>query len=250
MDGRVRVAVIEQVGYREWTESLGSDREWYIQMVQSRVYRAGQEAATRVGGFLLPLRFDIMLLIASRLSSKEVDIVHSAVERASTVRVRTASSCGDTPLEATDRAWRLLMDVRPGQMTFEPCDGDELVAVAHIDVNNITRLTRKLGPLRTYYMVLDTINRVRSVAEDLGAVVQYLGGDNLLAILPPTGSVETVARKLVEGPGDLKAGVGVAGRARDSLALAAKALHLIRLGKAKGPVLALYEAEVLGGDRS
>lgn len=27
----IRISVIEQIGYREWTETIGTDREWKIQ---------------------------------------------------------------------------------------------------------------------------------------------------------------------------------------------------------------------------
>ena len=243
MKASLRVAVIEQVGYREWTESLGSDREWLIQVMQSRVYRAGQEAATEVGGFLLPLRYDIMLLLASNLSKSDVRLVHDAVAKVAAVKVRTASSCASTPLEAVDRAWRLLTALPPGEIEYEPCRDSEAVAVAHIDIDGITRLTRELGPLKTYYLVLNTIYRVKGEAEKLGAIVQYLGGDNLLAVLPLSRDPVEAASKIVEGEG-LKAGVGVAFKARESLALAAEALHKIRTGAASERILVLSEGKV------
>jgi GTP cyclohydrolase IIa len=235
----VRVAVIEQVGYREWTESLGSDREWRIQMVQSRVYREGQEAATEAGGFLLPLRYDIMLLLASGLDERGVRSVHEAVAAASEVPVRTASGCAPTPLEAVDRAWVALSQLPPGGFSFRECRGREETVAAHIDVNGITGLTRKLGPLRTYYMVLDTLASVRRAGEKMGAIVQYLGGDNLLAVLPPGGDPAAAAEALISGSADLKAGVGVSERARESLALAAEALHMIRSGAARERVVVI-----------
>ena len=236
----VRVAVIEQVGYREWTESLGDDREWMIQLVQSRVYRAGQEAAAKVDGFLLPIRFDIMLLLASNLRPGEVGEVHRAIASASEVPVRTASACHSTPLGAVDEAWRRLRGLEPGSWFFEPCEGGEVSAVAHIDINGITGLTRRLGPLRTYYMVIDTLARIRLRGEKMGSIVQYLGGDNLLAVLPPgVDPTEAVEYLIIEeGRGeDLKAGVGLALKPRRSLALAAKALHKIRSGEAAGRVV-------------
>ncbi len=245
MDANIRVAVIEQVGYREWTESLGSDREWLIQVTQSRVYRAGQEAATEVGGFLLSLRYDIMLLLASNLSEGDVRFVHDSVAKVASVKVRTASSCASTPLEAVDRAWRMLTSLSPGEVEYEPCLGPEAVAVAHIDIDGITRLTRELGPLKTYYMVLNMIYRVKGEAEKLGAIIQYLGGDNLLAVLPLSRDPIEATSRIVEGEG-LKAGVGVAMKARESLALAAEALHRIRAGIVGDRVLVLSESHVKG----
>ncbi len=235
----VRIAVIEQVGYREWTESLGNDREWYIQVTQSRVYRAGQEAAAKVGGFLLPVRYDIMLLLSSGIGVEGHREVFNAISGVSEVPVRMASACSETPSEAVDSAWRMLV-ASDRSFSYVDCGLRESSTVAHIDINGITGLTAKLGPLRTYYMVVEVVSSVKKAAESYGAIVQYLGGDNLLAVLPPSIDPERVTEKLIETE-DLKAGVGVSMYPRRSLALAAEALHMIRAGLSQEKIVVLRD---------
>ncbi|WP_062662736.1 GTP cyclohydrolase IIa [Aeropyrum camini] len=231
----VRVAVVEQVGYREWTEELGSDREWIIQTLQSDIYAAAQKEAAKYGGFVLPIRYDIMLLISSNMSVGEHARVLDTVASLSKVRVRMASYCSVRPLDAVEKAWSALHD-KGDRLIYEPCEAEEYASIAHIDLNNVTAITRAEGPVRTYYEVMDLMAKISKVAEEIGAVTQYLGGDNILAVIPLTGSVERTVEKLLVR-NDLKAGIGIAPTARASLALAAEALHEIRAKVNPGPIV-------------
>ncbi|MCE4615454.1 MAG: GTP cyclohydrolase IIa [Aeropyrum sp.] len=228
MDKGIRVAVVEQVGYREWTESLGDDREWMIQSLQSEVYSAAQREASKHGGFVLPIRYDIMLILSSGLSHRQHASILSTITSMARVPVRMSSSCGETPLDAVERAWKLLAE-SSGNLVYEECGIEEMVAVAHIDLNDVTKLTRIVGPVIAYYEVVDIVSEITRKAQRLGVLVQYLGGDNILAVLPPRESIENIVKELIVRS-DLKAGVGVSKKARDSLAMAAHALHEIREG--------------------
>lgn len=229
MDG-VRLAVIEFVGYREWTESLGNDREWLIQIIQSEMYALAQRRAAEVGAHVLPMRYDYMLLLASNVGSNSLRGILEAIGENSQVPVRMASSCGSTPMEAEMRAWSLLRATDPGSLAYEECGGGESVALAHIDINDITSMTRKMGAIRTYYIVVDLLQKISEKAGKYGSIVQYLGGDNILAVLPPS-KYNDIVEDLINFDGvELKAGVGHAPTARVALSLAADALHQIRSG--------------------
>jgi len=59
----VLAVFVEFVGYREWTESLGKDREWFIQLTQSKVYQVIQSYTSGYGGMALPLRYDYQIIL-------------------------------------------------------------------------------------------------------------------------------------------------------------------------------------------
>ncbi|MEB3862090.1 MAG: GTP cyclohydrolase IIa [Desulfurococcales archaeon] len=226
----VRLAVIEFVGYREWTESLGSDREWLIQIIQSEMYALAQRRAAEAGAHVLPMRYDYMMLLASNVGEDQLATILDSIKENSQVPVRMASACGPTPMEAEMRAWNLLRETSPGKLSYNRCSGDERVALAHIDIDNITAMTRKMGATRTYYIVVDLLQKIAEKAGKHGSIVQYLGGDNILAVLPPN-SHRHIVEELISFNGiDLKAGVGYAPTARTALSLAAEALHEIRTG--------------------
>jgi len=233
----VYLGIIEFRGYREWTESIGSDREWRLQITQSKIYLTLQEAAARVNGFILPLRYDYMLLVASGLSREAVEKVYHAAMGVSPVPVSMSTACGVNPRDAVERAWEHL-GARNGLYLGEKCQEDYVVA-AHFDINNITRRTRRQGLLDTYTTVLSLIARLQEEAHRRGAVSQYLGGDNVLALLP-LDDYEEIVNDMISFE-DLKAGIGIASSSRRALTLAAEALHRIRTGESREKIVVLEE---------
>ncbi len=235
----VKAGVLELIGYREWTESVGDDREWLLQKTQASLYASIQDAAARRGGFILPLRYDYMAVMASSLDDRDLEVVLSTAASNSPVPVRLSVACGSTPVEALNRAWSHLGDTPEGMMFYEACDEPEYTAVAHLDINNITEATRARGVVETYNTVMRVLAEMNSIAVANGALAQYLGGDNVLVVLPLKGW-RSIVEKLV-AVDNLKAGVGIAASPRRALTLAAKALHEIRVGKAAGPVYEIIE---------
>lgn len=229
---KTRMALLELVGYREWTESIGDDREWKLQITQSQIYKKLQEAAAEYNGFIMPMRYDYMVLIASNLRQEELLQIYKVAKEISPVPVRLASACGDTPVDAVEEAWRY---VRSGtDFEYAECNDREVVIAGHFDINGITAMTRKLGVLTTYSTMLHVISEIETRAHYRGAIAQYLGGDNILVVLPHE-NYEEIIEELI-AVHDLKVGVGIAGYARRALALAAEALHEIRIGKVRGRV--------------
>ncbi len=221
--------MLELSGYREWTESLGPDREWRIQVTQARVYAAVQEEAAQHGGFVLPMRYDYMLILSSGMTREQLWRVLRAASKVSPVPVRMGSACSPTPLAAEQAAFSALQYAGPGKVEYEECRWREGAAVAHIDLNNVTGLTLRLGAYKAYRIVVEVAEKIAGRLVPAGGVIQYLGGDNLLAILPVDGGIYGLVREAISFS-DLKAGIGVSRTYRRALALAADALHAIRQG--------------------
>ena len=246
----VRLTLIELRGYREWTESLGEDREWAIQAAQSRVYRAAQEEAKEHGAFVIPLRYDYMVVLSSGVEEPAQRSIVRAVAGASPVPVRAASTCSREPLEALRAAQRLLSSVPLGGVEVDGCDGAglEWTSVAHVDIDDITQATWSSSAYEAYLSVLRLHHYLAEEAAAAGAVVQYLGGDNILVVLPPDEPLALTSRLLASVEGlmsdsiSLKAGVGASRSPRKALALAARALHDIRSGTSRGR-LVYYEED-------
>ena len=227
-----RVSVIEQIGYREWTESLGDDREWIIQETQATIYRELQSRASKLNGFVLPTRYDYMILISSGIDRGSHESLIESLKPYARVPLRMASVCAPTPLKAEEDAWSLLRDAKPWSVSFRTSESRESVVVAHLDIDNIMGATRKRGAVRTYYMILNLVSDLSVVAAKNGALLQYLGGDNILLILPINGFLDVV-ESIISRVDSLKAGVGVSSNARTALSLAARALHEIRSSRDK-----------------
>ncbi len=226
----IRISIIEQIGYREWTETIGTDREWKIQEIQARIYQETQRIASRFGGFVLPLRYDYMTILSSNLNEDNEREILEVVSSLSPVAVRLSSDIGNTPLEAENNAWSHISKIEPGKLGHFG-NGNEFVVVSHIDLNGLTPITQKIGTFRTYGKMLQILEKINYIAEENGGIAQYLGGDNILVILPDSNYEDLVVKMI--STDDLKAGIAIANKAREAMKLAAEALHEIRITRNK-----------------
>lgn len=220
-----RIVVYEFVGYREWTESLGFDREHEIQRTQTALYALLQEVLSKYGGFVLPLRYDYMVAIASNLGREGVKESLHVLRKASPVPVRAYSTCSRELRSAIERASTMVACLRPWEFRYEERGDAEGVAAAHIDVNYFTlKRGARFSVYESYMYVLNLILELSKKIESIGGIVHYLGGDNIISFVDCE-KVKDVPGVLV---GDLKVGVGIASNAKKALELAARALDEIR----------------------
>lgn len=211
--------VIELVNFKEWTESVGDDREWYIQLIQSKIYYKLQSYVKDLNGIALPLRYDIQLaLLPGDLDVYEVTkYIVSLLKPYSPTEIRVSAFCG------------LPHNVFRVGSTGSNSGGCALsyVCVAHADLNYFTLKTIGEGVYASYVEVLNILSRLTTNLVGK-AVVQYLGGDNLVIITDPS-LIDLVINE-VTGVNDIKVGIGVSYYPRRAFELAAKALRSIRHG--------------------
>ena len=225
---QTKITLIELRGYREWTELLGSDREWRIQGTQARLYDVAMGSAARRGAMVVPLRYDYLLAVTSGIDDDGVKGLVDELASASPVAIRYSSACSPSPSEAVRLAFRYLRGDGG-----EGCVGDA-AAIAYVDIDDITGLTENTDPLGAYSVVQELLHRVSSIAGPAGGVVQYLGGDNIMVLLP-VDSYEGLAADIAS-LAKVKVGVGVGRTAREASALATSALDEIRSNRSLGPV--------------
>ncbi|MGC9071703.1 MAG: GTP cyclohydrolase IIa [Acidilobus sp.] len=233
---QTKVTLIELSGYRTWTELLGDDREWRIQGAQARLYDVAMTVAAKRDAMIVPLRYDYILAVTTGLWEHEVRELIDEIASVAPVRLSYASACSDSPADAVGRAFRLL---RTGE--GERCVGD-LTVLAYVDFDDITGLTETTGPLEAYGVVQGLIHDITEVVSPRGGIVQYLGGDNILLLLPTAGFMELASQ--VASLAKVKVGVGVATRPRQASAFATRALDEIREDRGKGPVRVLTPPEL------
>ena len=213
-----RLTVVELHGYREWTESLGHDREWIIQETQSRLYSILQKSFSKRNGFVLPVRYDYFIVLANGIGEEAHRAILLSFESEAPVPIRAASVPHQYPFTAQLEATRLLAR---SLRDFIYINGiEDPVAVVHVDYNNIRRLTYETSVYEAYMVVNRVYIYLMNVAQRYGGVAAYLGGDNIVAVLP----VETYRQYIEALPGQVKAGVGVSLNPRRAMELASHAL--------------------------
>jgi GTP cyclohydrolase IIa len=224
----VKVLAVELYKYKEWTESLGYDREWIIQGIQHEVAMRANKVSAELGAFLLPLRYDFFALLVDGLRESELRFIFKEIGRVAPVPIRGCLGYGESFAEAQRHASLCLSDLLPGEMK----DGnykDEEVVSAHFDVDGFTSLTR----VTSFYDAFLNVNRLYSSLSEkvyeLGGISQYLGGDNIIAFFGRKNVKDVI--DLVHYIDNVKVGIGVGRNARFSMMNATEALERIRLSR-------------------
>ncbi len=222
-----RITVVELYRYREWTESLGSDREWIIQDQQTRFYNLLQKVSSKNNGFAIPLRYDYYIVLANNISRSVHEEIHTILSSTSPVPVRIVSIPHPYPLTAQLLATSILASTTK---SFIYRGGvEDPVVIVHMDIDGITQLTYETSIYESYVSILEFLANVANTVLRYGGITGYLGGDNIVAILP-----YTIYREYLEIlPDYVKAGVGVSESPRKALELATKALDDIRRVRGK-----------------
>ena len=103
----VQVTVLRLVGYREWTEGLGPDRERDIQLVQARLHEAIVREFFDRGAFAHPARYDYVVAVTNGLGPGDIESAVTAVSSQCPVPISSGTASRPRPLDAEVRASRL-----------------------------------------------------------------------------------------------------------------------------------------------
>lgn len=216
-----KIALLRLAGYREWTESLGPWRERLIQLTQARIHAALWSAFTAIGALPHHFRYDYLIALANNVRDAAIRRVARAVSRHSPVAVELCIGRGETPLGAYASCGR------GGDLREE---GEAVVA--HVDIAGSTRATSSDGPLSVYLEVVELMARLGDECKEVGCMVFYLGGDNMMAFLPDPAAAGGLLRRA--GLQRVRAGVGVSERPYDAFSKATRALDYLRRAGREG----------------
>lgn len=221
----MKILLMEFIGYKEWTESLGYDREWKIQDIQSSIYKVVNDEISRVGGFALPVRYDGLIILADGIPSGSLLEIYTKVKEISPSKVSACIGYGKTPREAEINAHNCILNSLSGEPKFDTFYDDNVVA-CHFDYNNFTLLTRELSFYNAYMRIMRLYSKLSEIIYDIGGITQYLGGDNMIAFIDEDTLDKII--KIVENMDEIKVGIGIGKNARSAMAGATRALDEIR----------------------
>ena len=234
----VQVTIIRLIGYKEWTETLGPDREHIIQQVQARLHGELVSEFSRLNAWAHPLRYDYLLAITNGLGNAELIGVIRALSEYSPVPLSSGTYVDANPRAAEKGAFRLAMKAGPGESLFGGGGDDGYVAMAHIDLVDSTTRTGCTSSYQLYEHVWGVVDQVRLYLSPYGGITLYLGGDNIVSIIPPTIGEEEL--RPLANLVNARIGVGVARSGRVAMRLATEALDTLRSRNGHG-VLMLRE---------
>ena len=230
----VQVTIIRLIGYREWTEGLGPDREHVIQRAQAQLHRELVEAFSKLNAWAHPLRYDYMLAITNGLDNVELIRIIKGLGDYSPVPLSSGTHSDISPRVAEKEAFRLAIKARPGESLVGDVD-DGSVAMAHIDLIDSTSSTEWTSSYQLYEHVWSVVNQVRLYLAPYGGVTLYLGGDNIVSIIQPMVNEDDL--KPLANLINARIGVGISGSGRAAMKLATEALDMLRSRNGHGVLI-------------
>ncbi|WP_162582725.1 GTP cyclohydrolase IIa [Acidianus brierleyi] len=221
----MKILAVELYKYKDWTESLGLDREWIIQNEQHSLAYKINTLSAELGAFLLPLRYDFFIILVDGIRNSHIKFIFNEIKRLSPVRPRACVGYGRTFIEAQQNAAECIKNTEPENIGIGEYDNEQIVS-CHFDIDNFTKLSTDIS----FYKAFIDINKLYSILSEkiyeLGGISQYLGGDNILAFTDKN-NVKNILN-IVEDMKDIKVGIGIGSNARISIKNSTEALEKIR----------------------
>ncbi len=233
----VQVTIIRLIGYREWTETLGPDREHIIQGIQAQLHRELINEFSKANAWAHPLRYDYLFAITNGMNKEELMNIVKNLGEYSPVPLSSGTYADANPRVAEKEAFKLAIRAGPWESLIGGVN-DDLVAMAHIDLVDSTSSTEWTSSYQLYEHIWNVINQVRLYLAPYGGITLYLGGDNIISIVTPT-----IREKDLSPLSELinaRVGVGIASNGRRAMKLATEALDSLRQ-QGKYGVLVLIE---------
>src|SRR5919107_1302206 len=144
-----QTTVIKLEGYGPWTLSLGSDREFQLQILQSNIYSDLQELFSNKNGVVFSNRFDEFIAVSNQINIYEHGEIYDQVS--SNFDLNTA--------------------------TF-----DKDVQIIHVDINNSTELTKDLSSYEITNLIIKLYSNIFDLFLKDECLTFYIGGDNFMII--------------------------------------------------------------------
>jgi len=228
----VQLSLIKLHRYREWTHTLGEDREHRLQVYQANFYKIIQEVFSKRGGLVLPGRGDEFFAITDGITIEEHQKIQYALTLSFPVDAKMFVSSDRSPMKANEEIFRMCKTSEFGlKVIGKDQDSDEPVHIIHADIEGQTGLALDATPFDMLNLMLRVHQKLTQFFLERNSLAFYMGGDNFVIISDH--NAKNYAKELVEfirqnfGLG-INCGIGKAKTARKAMELATTSLDSIR----------------------
>lgn len=261
-----QTTVIKLEGYGPWTLSLGSDREYQLQILQSKIYSDLQDLFSNKNGIVFSNRFDEFIAVTNQINLDDhVEICDEISKKYDKIRISMAIGIGTTPLESNKKSFYVknkkeycirpdiytvkesLMEKSNESKEIDLKMGTEIkdVKILHVDINNSTTITKNLCAYEISNLIISLYSKISDIFLKEESLAFYLGGDNFMIIAKKNMTLEKV-KEIIDlltqsTKINLNCGIGNGKTGRKAAEMATKSLDLIRDFRKNGTIINVYE---------
>jgi GTP cyclohydrolase IIa len=258
-----QTTIIKLEGYGPWTLGLGSDREYLLQILQSKIYAELQESFSNRNGLVFSNRFDEFIAVTNTIDIDDHRKIYEKFSRnGKKIGISMTVGIAETPLGSNKKAHHIknkkeyligsnIYGVRENKTsevkatdTKTKGENDD-VKILHIDINGSTAITKDLSSYETTNMIVNLYSNISNIFLQEESLAFYLGGDNFMIIAEKSMTTEKV-KEIVDFIAtstkiNLNCGIGNGKTGRKAAEMATKSLDEIRKFRKNGTIINVYE---------
>ncbi|MBA3286023.1 MAG: GTP cyclohydrolase IIa [Nitrosopumilus sp.] len=258
-----QTTIVKLEGYGPWTLGLGSDREYLLQILQSKIYAELQESFSNKNGLVFSNRFDEFIAVTNTIDIDDHRKIYERFSRnGEKIDISMTIGIAETPLGANKKAHHIknkkeyLIDsniygVKENKnsevkATDAKTKGDnDDVKILHIDINDSTAITKDLSSYEITNLIINLYSNISNIFLREESLAFYLGGDNFMIIAEKSMTMEKV-KEIVDlitasTKINLNCGIGNGKTGRKAAEMATKSLDEIRKFRKNGTIINVYE---------
>ena len=263
-----QTTIIKLEGYGQWTLGLGSDREYSLQILQSKIYAELQELFSDKNGIVFSNRFDEFIAVTNKIDIDSHRKIHEQVSRNNEkIDISMTIGVDKTPLRSNknahyaknkkeclivpniyathDNKSSKVKAIHAKTRTADDGD-DDYIKILHIDINDSTAITKNLSSYETTNIIINLYSKISNIFLKEECLTFYLGGDNFMALAEENITTEKVKEmvNLITTLTKIKlnCGIGVGTTGRKAAEMATKSLDKIRELRRNGTIVNVYES--------
>lgn len=248
-----QITVITLEGYGQWTLSLGSDREYQLQILQSKIYADLQDLFSNKNGVVFFNKFDEFIAISNQMSLDDHEKIYDTISKKyDKIRISMTIGSDETPLKSIKKSLYIKNKtefmIRPnifyGNMDntikeYSQSNQYDLndsankdIKILHLDINNSKDLTKNLSSYEITNLIIKLYATISDVFLKEECLAFYLGGDNFMIVSKEDITMEKI-KEIIEFLArstkiNLNCGIGDGRTGRKAAEMATKSLDLIR----------------------
>jgi GTP cyclohydrolase IIa len=258
-----QTTVIKLEGYGPWTLSLGGDREYQLQILQSNIYSDLQDLFSNKNGIVFSNRFDEFIAVTNQIDlDGHGEIYDKISKKYNKISMAMTIGIGVTPLESNKKSYYIKNKkeycIRSGiyaekeNLMKEPRDSKEIdlsmgkdIKILHVDINNSTAIVKNLSAYEITNLIINLYSKISDIFLKEESLAFYLGGDNFMIIAKKNmtlGKVKEIIEMLtISTKINLNCGIGNGKTGRKAAEMATTSLDLIRDFRQNGTIINVYE---------
>ena len=239
---RTQLTLVQLDNYGPWTVTPEPRREMDLQTLQSRLYADLAQFIGGRDGYVFFARADNMVAVTNGMDRDDHALLQESIANRYPVTASMGIGVDEVPAVALDQGTNGIQEAGSAQdgertqvlagETLPDEEPDDL-QVAHFDVNDATgQYTDRLNEFDSFLEIEQGYaSLMRHLRQEHGGLSFFVGGDNVIAILPELGESEygtTIEHVAEVANVDLKVGVGTGSRASEAGMIAKQALERCR----------------------